>query len=223
MRRVKDARVGELRYIVYLNEEQAALDRRAREAILVALEEQLRRGGGSLEGHKGYRRYVKTPSGGHFEVDESKVQEEARYDGARVLTTNLEMDAAEMALKYKEIWRVELEVGAQGGLRRNRTRCPDPPQPHRRGGRQGDPGRWPHSRPTVRFVEPTDQGWGQGRTGPTPSRSASVVQSLFIIPVTRGVASIPILQLFEMSQALRSDALPCRPPAFLIPAMPRQW
>ncbi|MDP2955538.1 MAG: IS1634 family transposase [Longimicrobiales bacterium] len=105
--KVKDVWVGARRYIVCLNEEQAAADRRAREAILAALAEQLRRGDKSLVGNKGYRRYLKTRAAGHFEIDENKVREEARYDGTWVLTTDLEMDAAEVALKYKELWRVE--------------------------------------------------------------------------------------------------------------------
>ena len=105
--KVKEVWVGERRYIVCLNGEQAAADRRAREAILAALEQQLRRGDKSLVGNKGYRRYLKTRAAGHFEIDESKVREEARYDGTWVLTTDLGMDAAEVALKYKELWRVE--------------------------------------------------------------------------------------------------------------------
>jgi hypothetical protein len=105
--KVKEVRVGERRYIVCLNEEQAAADRLAREAIVAALEEQLRQGDKSLVGNKGYRRFLKTPSKGHFEIDPAKIEEEARYDGKWVLITDLEMDAAEVALKYKELWRVE--------------------------------------------------------------------------------------------------------------------
>lgn len=105
--KVKEVWVDERRYIVCLNEEEAAGDRRAREAILAGLEEQLARGDKSLVGNKGYRRYLKTPSEGHFEIDEAKVREEARYDGKWVLTTDLDLDAAEVAMKYKELWRVE--------------------------------------------------------------------------------------------------------------------
>lgn len=105
--KVKEVRVDERRYIVCLNEEQAAADRLAREAIVAALEEQLRQGDKSLVGNKGYRRFLKTPSKGHFEIDPAKIEEEARYDGKWVLITDLEMDAAEVALKYKELWRVE--------------------------------------------------------------------------------------------------------------------
>jgi len=105
--KVKEVWVGERRYIVCLNEEEAAAEAKAREAILAALEEQLRHGDKSLVGNKGYRRYLKAPSQGRFEIDQGKAKEEARYDGKWVLTTDLDMDAAAVALKYKELWRVE--------------------------------------------------------------------------------------------------------------------
>jgi hypothetical protein len=40
-------------------------------------------------------------------VDEEKVRSEARFDGKWVLSTNTDLDAAEVALKYKQLWRVE--------------------------------------------------------------------------------------------------------------------
>jgi transposase len=40
-------------------------------------------------------------------VDEDKIQEEARYDGKWVLTTNTDLPAREVALKYKQLWMVE--------------------------------------------------------------------------------------------------------------------
>ena len=45
--------------------------------------------------------------GKQFAVDEEKIQEEARYDGKWVLTTNMDLPAAEVALKYKQLWMVE--------------------------------------------------------------------------------------------------------------------
>lgn len=40
-------------------------------------------------------------------MDEDKVREEARYDGKWVLTTNTNLPAREVALKYKQLWTVE--------------------------------------------------------------------------------------------------------------------
>src|ERR1039458_9765798 len=45
--------------------------------------------------------------GKQFAVDEDKIEEEARYDGKWVLTTNTDLPAAEVALKYKQLWMVE--------------------------------------------------------------------------------------------------------------------
>ena len=43
----------------------------------------------------------------HFQIDEAKIEEEARYDGKWVLRTNTDLDAAEVALQYKRLWMVE--------------------------------------------------------------------------------------------------------------------
>ena len=103
----KDGR--DRRYVVCHNEEQAARDRADREAIVAGLEDQLGKGDKSLVGNKGYRKYVECDDGGrHFGVDRAKVREEARYDGKWVLRTNWrDGGAAEVALRYKELWAVE--------------------------------------------------------------------------------------------------------------------
>src|SRR5208283_3799148 len=40
-------------------------------------------------------------------IDRKKVEEEERFDGKWVLTTNTKLAASEVALQYKELWRVE--------------------------------------------------------------------------------------------------------------------
>jgi len=104
---VKNVRIDERRYVVCLNVDQAKKDRADREAIVAALEEQLRRGDKSLVGNRGYRKYLK---GGktHFEIDQQKIKSEARYDGKWVLRTDLdELSAEDVALRYKQLWMVE--------------------------------------------------------------------------------------------------------------------
>jgi hypothetical protein len=86
--------------------EQARKDRADREATISSLEEQLRRGTRSLVGNKGYRKYL-AGEGPRFTIDRAKADAEARYDGHWVLQTDLELDAAAVALKYKELWQVE--------------------------------------------------------------------------------------------------------------------
>ena len=104
--RVKDVRVEERRYVVCLNEEEARKDRHDREAILASLTDALKRGDKTLVGNKGYRRYL---SGGekHFVIDWAKAEEDARYDGLWVLTTNTTLSAEEVARKYKQLLLVE--------------------------------------------------------------------------------------------------------------------
>ena len=60
----------------------------------------------SLVGNNGYRKYLRA-GGKQFAVDEDKIKQEARYDGTWVLTTNMDLPAPEVALKYKQLWRVE--------------------------------------------------------------------------------------------------------------------
>ena len=105
--KVKEVRVNDRRYVVCLNEEEARKDAADREAIVAALREQLRRGDKSLVGNKGYRRFLGSGGPDHFEVDEAKVAQDARYDGKWVLRTNTELDTAEVALQYKCLWMVE--------------------------------------------------------------------------------------------------------------------
>ena len=99
---VEDAR----RYVVCMNEDQATKDRHDREAVVASLRDALRKGDKSLVGNKGYRKYLRA-GGKQFAVDEDKIEEEARYDGKWVLTTNMDLPASEVALKYKQLWMVE--------------------------------------------------------------------------------------------------------------------
>jgi hypothetical protein len=104
---VKNVRIDERRYVVCLNVDQAKKDRADREAIVAALEEQLKQGDKSLVGNRGYRKYLKG-SKTHFEIDQQKITSEARYDGKWVLRTDLdELLAEDVALRYKQLWMVE--------------------------------------------------------------------------------------------------------------------
>jgi hypothetical protein len=94
------------RYIVCLNERQARKDVCDREAILESLKEQLKKGPAALVGNKGYRKYLKLAKDS-ARIDSAKVKAAARYDGKWVLTTNTDLPADQVALKYKELWRVE--------------------------------------------------------------------------------------------------------------------
>jgi len=101
-----DEQAAQRRYIVCRNEDQATKDAHDRLAIIEALVQALKRGDKSLIGNNGFRRFV-AGTGGHWRIDEAKVVEEARYDGKWVLRTNTDLSAAQVALKYKQLWTVE--------------------------------------------------------------------------------------------------------------------
>ncbi len=105
--KVKEVQVEGRRYVVCLNEDEARKDAADREAIVASLQEKLRSGEKSLVGNKGYRRYLSSTGPDHFQIDEAKIKEEARYDGKWVLRTKADLDAAEVALQYKQLWMVE--------------------------------------------------------------------------------------------------------------------
>jgi hypothetical protein len=104
--KVKEVWVANNRYIVCQNSKQARKDAADREAIVQALEEQIKKGPKSMIGNKGYRKYLKI-SRGSVVVDQDKIETDSRFDGKWVLKTNTDLSAEEIALKYKELWQVE--------------------------------------------------------------------------------------------------------------------
>jgi len=105
--KVKEVKIEGRRYIICHNEEQATKDRHDRDAIIASLQDKLKQGDKSLVGNKGYRKYLKTVRAGHFQVDTDKIKKESRFDGKWVLTTNTDLTAIELALKYKQLLMVE--------------------------------------------------------------------------------------------------------------------
>jgi hypothetical protein len=103
----KNVWVEKRRYVVCRNLAEAKRDAEVREEVLRSLREGLRRGDKALVGNSAYRRYLKTPNEGHFEIDEKRVAEDARYDGLYVLRTNMDLDALAVMLRYRELLKVE--------------------------------------------------------------------------------------------------------------------
>ncbi|NPV54756.1 MAG: transposase, partial [Firmicutes bacterium] len=104
--KVKEVWVGDRRYVLCYNPEEAAKDKASREAILEALEEELERNPKALVKNRGYRRFLKI-DGKAISIDKDKVAEEERFDGKFVLRTNITLSADEVALRYKDLWMVE--------------------------------------------------------------------------------------------------------------------
>jgi len=104
--KVKQVEIEDRRYVVCVNPVQQRKDAADRQAIVAALTEQLKKGAKSLVGNKGYRKYLKIEKNS-ASIDDKKIKYEARFDGKWVLTTNTDLTADQVALKYKELWRVE--------------------------------------------------------------------------------------------------------------------
>jgi hypothetical protein len=70
------------------------------------LADQFQQGTKRLVGTRGFQRFLRIAKGAAT-VDQAKVAAEARYDGAFVLRTNTTLPAAEAAVQYKRLLRVE--------------------------------------------------------------------------------------------------------------------
>ena len=118
---VKERRVmdggREVRYLLCRDTERAAEDRAVREQIVRRLEEELE-GSRTADTHtrkacrllsrRGYARYLRETDGGGLEIDAARVQEDERLDGKYVLLTNeLDLEATELVLGYRDMWRAE--------------------------------------------------------------------------------------------------------------------
>src|ERR671933_295963 len=78
---VKEVKAEGRRYIVCRNEAEAAKDAADRQAIVAALDQQLKRGDKALIGNSACRRYLRPTSNARaFEIDPGKLADEARYD-----------------------------------------------------------------------------------------------------------------------------------------------
>jgi transposase len=103
--KVKEVVHAGKRYIVCQNPAEAEHDRTSREAMVADIERKIAGSPSSLVGNSGYRRYLKR--GSRPEIDWAKVRQEEKYDGRWVLITNTDLPSEEVALCYKELWRVE--------------------------------------------------------------------------------------------------------------------
>jgi len=104
--KVKNVELGEKRYVICLNEEEAKRAKAVRESVVADLRRKLSGGTKELIGNSAYRKYV-TVEKDAVSLDERKIAAEQRYDGKYVLLTNTDLSPKETALAYKELWRVE--------------------------------------------------------------------------------------------------------------------
>ena len=118
---VKQVMIEGKRYIVCRNEAEAEKDCKDREAIVAALDAQLKKGDKALIGNSAYRRYLRKRAGSKdktkgkdkdegdrvFEIDAGKLAEEARFDGIFVLRTNANVTPLRAVLRYRDLLQVE--------------------------------------------------------------------------------------------------------------------
>ncbi|MEA3223748.1 MAG: IS1634 family transposase [Thermodesulfobacteriota bacterium] len=105
--KVKEVMVNGRRYIVCLNTKEARKDAATRQAIVEGLKRKLKKDAKALIGNKGYRKYVKMERDS-VNINFEKIEAEKRFDGKWVLQTNTDLSAKDVALKYKQLWEVEL-------------------------------------------------------------------------------------------------------------------
>jgi DDE family transposase len=117
---IKEVQVEGRRYIVCRNEAEAEKDTADRQAIISALDQQLKRGDKALIGNSAYRRYLRTTSKKAFAIDIGKVAEEARYDGIFVLRTNARITPLQAVLRYRDLIQVEQLFRTAKALMRTR-------------------------------------------------------------------------------------------------------
>lgn len=104
--RVKEVELGEETYIVCLNPEEEKREKELREQLLEGLKRKLRSAPSSVITNRGYKKYLKIKKGS-LSLDMEKIEQEARFDGKFVLTTNTELSSEEVAVTYKNLLQVE--------------------------------------------------------------------------------------------------------------------
>ncbi len=105
--RVKQVRVGDERYVVCHNPQQAERDRDNRERVVASLREKLvGKTPKKAIHHRGYKRFLDT-GGAVLAINEKAIEQDARYDGKWVLRTSTDWSAEEVAKAYKSLWMVE--------------------------------------------------------------------------------------------------------------------
>ncbi|MBC6445381.1 MAG: IS1634 family transposase [Alphaproteobacteria bacterium GM202ARS2] len=111
----KEVTVKDRRYVVCRNEAEAKKDREDRQAVIQALDAQLKKGEKTLIGNSAYRRYLKRTANGDqktkaaFEIDAGKLADEARFDGVFVLRLlkKAKITPLQAALRYRDLLQVE--------------------------------------------------------------------------------------------------------------------
>ena len=90
------------------------------QAVIAALDRQLKRGDKALIGNSAYRRFLRPTAKHAFEIDPGKVADEARFDGIFVLRTNARITPLQAVLRYRDLIQVEALFKTAKSLMRTR-------------------------------------------------------------------------------------------------------
>jgi hypothetical protein len=106
--KVKEVWLDGKRYVLCHNPERESEDARRRAEIVAGLQKELAHGGlPKLAKRKGYGRYLKIEEKGKASINWRRVEHDTRYDGKYLLRTPTDLPSEQVALAYKELWRVE--------------------------------------------------------------------------------------------------------------------
>jgi hypothetical protein len=104
---VQQVSIDGRRYVICTNPLEARKDAAARAAIIAKLETTLhKQGQRAVVGNKGFSRFMNMTKGA-ISINQTAIEDDARYDGKFVLRTNTELSTDEVARAYKSLWRVE--------------------------------------------------------------------------------------------------------------------
>ena len=103
---IKEIKLNQKRYIICFNPYEAEKDGLDREMLLEKLKQLVKEAPKGLIKNRGYKRYLTVERGG-IKINLKKVEAEKKYDGKYVITSNTELKAEEIALAYRELWKIE--------------------------------------------------------------------------------------------------------------------
>jgi transposase len=101
-----EKKIGEDRYIICYNPEEAKKGKALREDILAKLESEIKSSPKKYMKHRLYKRFLRITEV-KTEIDATKIEEEEKYDGIFVIETNTSLSAEEVAIRYKDLLLVE--------------------------------------------------------------------------------------------------------------------
>ncbi|MEW9671319.1 IS1634 family transposase [Ammoniphilus sp. 3BR4] len=104
---IKSAKIDGDTYVLCYNPDGAERDKISRDIVLEKLRKKITElGPTGLVKNRAYSKFL-TIDKAAASIDEEKIKEDARFDGKYAVRSNSSLSAQEIALAYKQLWRVE--------------------------------------------------------------------------------------------------------------------